>query len=268
MKLTFEHVSQISLQRAMLWHPRGLNEWSESDWSNAMAGEAGEVCNAVKNLRRIQCGLTQSKGPKTADEAIAEIAKEIGDTYLYLDLLAARMGLKIEDCIRDTFNRVSEREGFPQRISICVDSTTPPAPPARSIGTYLVAGIGRDAGTVVDELNGLQWQTDDDGIRRKLTEAEKYCAKLRLADYTDWRLPTEEELLTLVDRKRYSPAINIELFPNTASEFYWSSTPYAYGPADYAWGVYFDDGDTGIDGRDSGGFVRAVRSVVPASPGQ
>src|SRR5579859_577129 len=47
-----------------------------------------------------------------------------------------------------------------------------------------------------------------------------------------------------------------------------SSTPYANNPADYAWGVNFNNGNTNINNRDNNGFVRAVRSVVPASPGE
>lgn len=115
-ELTFQKVSSVSLERALIWHKGGLEEWSSADWSNAMAGEAGEVCNAVKKMRRIECGIQQAKGPRTLDEAIAEIAKEIGDTYLYLDLLAQRLGINMESAVRQTFNRVSEREGFPQRL--------------------------------------------------------------------------------------------------------------------------------------------------------
>ena len=113
--LTFNRVSRINLERALVWHPGGLEEWSIADWSNAMAGEAGEVCNAVKKLRRIETGARQANG-LTREEAIKAIAQEIGDTYLYLNLLAMRLDINIEDAIRDTFNRVSDREGFSQRI--------------------------------------------------------------------------------------------------------------------------------------------------------
>lgn len=109
-------ISAINLRRALRWHKGGLEEWTPSDWACAMAGEAGEVCNAVKKLNRIDRGIQQAKGPKTREEAIAEIAKEIGDTFIYLDLLAQRLGIDIAQAIADTFNRVSEREGFPERI--------------------------------------------------------------------------------------------------------------------------------------------------------
>ena len=114
--MDFNHVSEVNKDRALIWHKGGLEDWGVADWSNAMAGEAGEVCNAVKKLRRIECGVQQAKGPLTREDAIAEIAQEIGDTYLYLDLLAQRLGINIEDAIIETFNRVSEREGFPQRL--------------------------------------------------------------------------------------------------------------------------------------------------------
>lgn len=113
--MNFSDVTRVNRERAELWHA-GTLPWTAADWSNAMAGEAGEVCNAVKKLRRIETNVQQRVGPVSRDQAIAEIAKEIGDTYLYLDLLAQHLGIDIERAITDTFNRVSEREGFPQRL--------------------------------------------------------------------------------------------------------------------------------------------------------
>lgn len=114
--MNFKEVSAVNKERSLLWHGGGLDDWNIADWSNAMAGEAGEVCNAVKKYRRLECGVRQKNGPQNFEEAKAEIAKEIGDTFLYLDLLAQVLGIDIELAIRDTFNRVSEREGFPQKL--------------------------------------------------------------------------------------------------------------------------------------------------------
>jgi NTP pyrophosphatase (non-canonical NTP hydrolase) len=112
----FAHVSRINLERCQHWHPGGLNEWSPADWAVAMAGEAGEICNAVKKLRRIETGARQTAGPQNREEAVAAIAQEIGDTFLYLDLLAQRLGINLASAIAQTFNRVSEREDFPERL--------------------------------------------------------------------------------------------------------------------------------------------------------
>jgi NTP pyrophosphatase (non-canonical NTP hydrolase) len=114
--MNFKQVSIVNKERALLWHKGGLEEWTIADWSNAMCGEAGEVANAVKKYRRLEDGLQQKSGPQTFEEAKEAIAKEIGDVYLYLDLLAQVLGVDIEDAIVSTFNRVSEREGFPQRL--------------------------------------------------------------------------------------------------------------------------------------------------------
>lgn len=107
--------SRINKERCDAWHPGGMDDWSVADWSNAMAGEAGEVCNAVKKYRRLETGAFRS-GSMTKDEAIDAIALELGDTFVYLDHLAQKLGIDFEDAIRRTFNRVSEREGLTQRI--------------------------------------------------------------------------------------------------------------------------------------------------------
>lgn len=111
---SFNHVRTISLQRALRWHPKGIDSWSLSDWGVALAGEAGELCNVIKKMNRLRDGLQQKAVNES--ELITSLAMEIGDVYLYLDLIAQRAGLKIEDCIKDTFNRVSERESFPERL--------------------------------------------------------------------------------------------------------------------------------------------------------
>lgn len=116
MSMTFEKLRTVNHDRALIWHPRGLEDWSVSDWATAMAGEAGEVCNAVKKLRRIESGTVGAHGPFTREEAMTEIGKEVGDTVIYLDLLATRLGFSLEDLVRIVFNGVSDREGFAQRL--------------------------------------------------------------------------------------------------------------------------------------------------------
>lgn len=116
------HIRAVQLSRSGRWHPGGLEEWSVSDWACAMAGEAGEVCNAVKKYNRLLTGAMSTTGPQTLEQAVADIAKEIGDTLAYLDLLAARLGIDTARAFAETFNRISVREGFPERIEI------PPAP--------------------------------------------------------------------------------------------------------------------------------------------
>lgn len=114
--LLFRAVSAINRARCERWHPGFPDDgWLGSDWSNAAAGELGEACNVVKKLRREDAGIVQAAGDKR-DELLAKLATEIGDTFLYLDLLAQFYGLDMAACVVDTFNRVSTREGFPERL--------------------------------------------------------------------------------------------------------------------------------------------------------
>ena len=119
---------------------------------------------------------------------------------------------------------------------------------------------------VIDSTSNLQWlvpyATKKQVDHAKATAA---VAKLDTLGFTDWRLPTRAELLTLVDDTRHNPAIDIDAFPGTKSDWHWTSTPAAWSPADYAWIVNFDLGLCLSFHRNGDACVRAVRSVVPAS---
>lgn len=131
---------------------------------------------------------------------------------------------------------------------------------ARVLGTH-PATLRTD--TVV--IGSLMWHTATSADRLKLKDAEAYCAALRTGGHTDWRLPTIQELLSLVDYTRHDPAIDTDKFPDTKSNWYWSSSPDASLPADDAWFVSFNGGHSYCGHRDLAAFVRAVRGVVPAS---
>ena len=79
------------------FHP--INHWSPTDWACAFAGEVGEACNLIKKRRRGEDIPTQ------------DIAYEIADAIIYADLLAARLGISLEDAVREKFNIVSDRVG-------------------------------------------------------------------------------------------------------------------------------------------------------------
>lgn len=116
---TFDILRALNLSRAERWHAGG-EPWTGADWSNAMCGEAGETANAVKKMRRLETRVESSNArqPLTKDDARAMIAKEIGDTMLYLDLLAAHYGIDLGETVCKVFNQVSEREGFPERLTL------------------------------------------------------------------------------------------------------------------------------------------------------
>lgn len=98
------------------WHTPGTEPWTGADWSNAMCGEAGEAANIVKKLRRIETGTApQDDNIRTA--LIIWLGWELADTIAYADLLAQHYGIDLRAAIAEKFNIVSDREGFPERMT-------------------------------------------------------------------------------------------------------------------------------------------------------
>lgn len=56
----------------------------------------------------------------------------------------------------------------------------------------------RATGIYLDGKTGLVWAARDNGMDIDWRRAQKYCANLALADFHDWRLPTLEELRTIM----------------------------------------------------------------------
>jgi hypothetical protein len=79
------------------------------------------------------------------------------------------------------------------------------------------------------------------------------------AGQTDWRVPNQKELRSIVERGCTNPSINLTQFPTTPASYFWSGSPLA-GGSDGAWGVNFDDGLDGAYGRYSALRVRLVRA--------
>jgi len=74
----------------------------------------------------------------------------------------------------------------------------------------------------------------------------------------DWRLPNQKELRTIAARNCYNPSINVNVFPNTPDDWFWSSSPVA-GDVSSAWA--FSSGFDNYYGRDNNYRVRLVRSL-------
>ena len=73
---------------------------------------------------------------------------------------------------------------------------------------------------VIDKNTGLIWQQTIPTEQYTSESAINYCENLTYAGYSDWRLPTPEELLTIVDNGK-DPAIDTTYFPGNHAWF-WS----------------------------------------------
>ena len=110
------------------------------------------------------------------------------------------------------------------------------------------------------KLGKLMWQDDERVFIGDWKQAKERCERLNFAAYSDWRLPSIDELISITDKTKFSPAIN-SAFKNIASgEFlcYQSSTKYI-NDSSSAWVVDFVGGNDGWDSVFARSFVRCVR---------
>lgn len=130
----------------------------------------------------------------------------------------------------------------------CGANTDGGAPPSR----YSVS-----AGTVFDSKTMLSWQRGFSPSQYEWAGAASYCTELSL-DGSGWRLPSVKELQSLVNIRAFSPAIDVEAFPNTPTAPFWTSSPYVRND-NGVWVVHFDTGNTGWGSTLGISPVRCVR---------
>jgi hypothetical protein len=114
-------------------------------------------------------------------------------------------------------------------------------------------------GTVTDSTTGLIWQKSLSGTY-SWADAQTYCQGQTLHQLSSgWRLPTVNELISIVDFGVYNPAINTSVFPSTPGGNFWTSTPSPVPSSAYE--ISFIDGSgmafSGTTGKDN---VRCVHS--------
>ncbi len=126
-------------------------------------------------------------------------------------------------------------------------------------------------GTAFDKQTGLVWMrcalgqtwagnTCTGTVREYTWQGALQAAESTVfAGRSDWRLPNQKELQSLVEWRCAAPAINLTAFPNTPSYRHWSSSPVAYNNY-YAWFVYFYYGYGSWDYKNGNYAVRLVRS--------
>lgn len=125
-------------------------------------------------------------------------------------------------------------------------------------------------GTVSDSSTGLVWQQCSNGQSGagcatgtastfSWSSALTTCNSLSLAGRS-WRLPSANELMSLVDFTANNPAINLTYFPNSISDNYWTSTTLPTTPAN-ARHVFFTEGMLHNLVKTSPRYLRCVASL-------
>ncbi len=112
---------------------------------------------------------------------------------------------------------------------------------------------------VLDRETGLVWEKSPDTTIRNWAAAISSCYQRQVGGRKGWRLPTIEELASLVDNSQSNPALPAgHPFTNVQSHGYWSSTTGAGGTS-FAWGVGFGNGGVYNGGKCGDVYVWCVR---------
>ncbi|MDP3244245.1 MAG: DUF1566 domain-containing protein [bacterium] len=142
----------------------------------------------------------------------------VGKTYyLTLSLISVKTG-EIENVAEDTCKcEVDELIGSTKRLAkkllgekVEQPAATEPKPVPTTIAIVPSAVpaketardgrfIAYDNGTVLDTRTNLMWAAKDNGSNITWVNAKSYCENYRGGGYTDWRMPTQDELVGLYD---------------------------------------------------------------------
>ncbi len=115
---------------------------------------------------------------------------------------------------------------------------------------YYVSGTLPNA-IVTDDFTGLMWEQQVSNstyfwnTSSSVGSAQAYCASLTKGGYVDWRLPTPQELQSLIDYTIITiPPINEGVFLDTPSSYFWTAQNYA-GDVTQAWDYRFNNSGAG-----------------------
>jgi len=152
--------------------------------------------------------------------------------------------------------------------------------------TGLIWEVKTDDNSVHDKDNKYTWYDSnpdtkwgDAGTPGDGTDTEDFINELNSSNYgghSDWRLPTREELRSIINYGTYDPVIDTDYFPNTVSCWYWLSGTDA-GSCEFPMIMsFYYDGFVDNVGKSNSYYARAVRagqsgsldySVILISPG-
>ncbi|QTA84334.1 DUF1566 domain-containing protein [Desulfonema magnum] len=132
------------------------------------------------------------------------------------------------------------------------------------ISPGLVMGelIDNGDGTITDTDTGLMWSQTTHSAQHDWEGAILSCEAIASSTgFDDWRLPSKNELLSIVDYTKYNPAASDKFATNAG--YYWTSTSYVKvsdPPEAKAWCINFKNGM--VEGKaktEEEYYVRAVR---------
>ncbi|ETR72611.1 MAG: hypothetical protein OMM_01584 [Candidatus Magnetoglobus multicellularis str. Araruama] len=116
--------------------------------------------------------------------------------------------------------------------------------------------------TITDTCTGLVWEKHASDSIYSWENSLEFCNNKETAGFSDWRLPSKQELRTIIDYSSKNPAIDTTLFQNQKADQYWTSTS-NIASQNQAWAVNFQFAEDISDSKTTPKYVRAVRGGQP-----
>lgn len=111
MIITFDILRANNVLRCVRDWKHSLSGWSVAEWGNATAGELGEACNVAKKMLRWDHNIRTDLAAKSREEYKKDLAQELADTIIYIDLWAASEDIDLGEAVRTAFNNKSREIG-------------------------------------------------------------------------------------------------------------------------------------------------------------
>ena len=118
-------------------------------------------------------------------------------------------------------------------------------------------------GTITDHTTGLMWEKSGSQNYMTFEEVRVYVNTLnqnKFAGYNDWRLPTVDELWSIVEKERRLNGLFLDPMFEAPSVWYWCWSSDTLS-SESVWGVRFATRYVGSSILTSGGYVKCVRQV-------
>ena len=134
--------------------------------------------------------------------------------------------------------------------------------------TRFIVLTNMNSEAVLDRETGLVWEQSPSTSAIEWDFTLQHCVRLLKGGRKGWRLPTIQELESLVDPAVASPGPTLPFghpFGNVQSSYYYSASSFVNGP-DFAWGVSFSNGAVNgisVIGANFGWCVRGGQGVDP-----
>jgi hypothetical protein len=247
-----------------------VKQWLQKDvvadriiWIAVVCGVGGFILQAIMKIRSghgLDTYFAQSGGETTYLAGLVTI-------IVFLIVLVAAFGIRawFRPHVTYTSTLLCPPRSTPKTVTqehakqeFCLTARWKPE-------QYIVNQYTLQNRVVIDSVTDLMWQQSGSQKYLHYDDAEAYVQQLnqqQFAGYSNWRLPTVSELISLLEPKRHSHRLCIDAIFDNAQDVCWSSdvVQATEGFTSSAWSVHFRNGYVDWNYFNESNCVRAVRS--------